>query len=286
MTARLGYLTPDFVEKKSGDDLAPKLEEMHDGVYANPEMTAYVTEVGSSMLPYSLRGKEKHTYKILNSEKIINAFTLGNGNIYVTRGLLGMMDNEAELAEVLGHENGHFGNHHIAKQMDRSLGTGLLLAAAESVFLSVKGDKLSDNDQAMIDKVNATVPTLVLNGFGRTQELEADAHGLDTMIPAGYDPGASITLFQRFQKLEPQVNGLQVYMQSHPTAKTRIDDLTSQINGKYPGKIGTGALNQDRYQQIVKGQLGTSGGIGNIAPVVVVGGGLLAVTGIILALTL
>lgn len=290
MSFALGYLTPNYMEKKSGDDLAPKLEEMHDGVYQNPAMTAYVGDVAGSMLPYSLRGNEKHTYKILNSQKIVNAFTLGNGNIYITRGLLGLLDNEAELAEVLGHENGHFGHHHIAKQMDHAIGTSGLLAVAESVFAAVKGSKLSDNDLAMIDKANAVIPGLILNGFQRDQELEADSHGLDTMIRAGYDPHGAISTFQRLQTLEPKVAGIQVYMQSHPTAKTRIDDLTKEIQGKYPDALGSGTLNRDRYQAMVKGQLSSEPGGGfmgsGIPTGFVAAGGLVTVAAITLALAL
>lgn len=260
---RLGALTPAFVEKETGDQLAPQLEQMYGGVYDNPPMTAYVTGVAQSMYPWTLRASEPHTYKILQSTSIVNAFTLGNGNIYVTIGLLNMIGDEAELAEVLGHEDGHFGLHHIGATIDDQIGTSLLMTLAEGVFAAINKGQVTDQQQGVIDKANALIPGLILNGFSRERELEADQQGLNSMVPAGYDPGGSITLFQRLQAQETKVTGIQAYMQSHPTAATRIQDLEATIDSAYPGKIGTGARNASRYQDNVLGPLEGVGSPGN-----------------------
>lgn len=279
-------LTPVFVEKATGDQSAPALEEEHGGVSQDPRLTEYVSWVGSRMLPYSLRGSEPHKFVVLNSPDIINAFALGNGNVYVTRGLLNMLDDEAELAEVLGHENGHFGHRHIAAQMDRGIGLGLLLALAEGFYAEHKGGKVSESQQAVMDKANEIVPALVLNGFGREQELESDAHGLDTMIKAGYDPRASLRVFEKFQRLEPEVQGLEAFFMSHPTARTRIEDLQAAIQRKYPGVAGE--TYRDRYQAIVKGKQTLSETQGTIlgipTPLAIAGGAALAITtGLVIA---
>lgn len=284
----LGALTPDYVVKSSADTLAPQLEEMHEGVYANPAMTAYVAGVAEGTKKFIPRSADKHTYKILNSTKIVNAFTLGNGNIYVTRGLLNLLDDEAQLAEVVGHENGHYGLNHIGAQMDRAIGTNAILGVAEAVFMALKGDKLNDQNKAAIDQVNALIPGLILNGYGRDQELEADGQGLQSMIQAGYDPAGAIGVFQTFQKMEPEVKGIQVFMQSHPTAKTRIADLQQQINTQFPGTIGTGERFADRYQEMVKGTLAKEVAKGDtvISPILIAGGVLTAAAVVVLVLTL
>jgi|SRR6185369_5854006 len=283
-------LTPVFVEKATGDQSAPALEEQHGGVLNDPRLTEYVDYVGRSMLPFSLRGNEPHQYKVLASPKIINAFTLGNGSIYITKGLLNMLDNEAELAEVLGHENGHFGHRHIAAQIDRGVGLGLLLAMAEGFYADSRGAKLTEGQGALLDKANEVIPSLVLNGFGREQELEADEHGLFTMVKAGYDPMSSVHVFEKFQKLEPETKGLEAFFQSHPTAATRIQDLQADINRKFPGV--SGVTNQERYQAIVKGtasmsQIGPTGEsriMGVPTPLAIAGGvGLAITTGLVIA---
>ena len=252
MSHGLGQLTPIFVEKATGDQMAPQLEEAHGGVDdTDPRLSNYVSWVGNRMLPYSLRGEDPHQYKVLKSDKIVNAFTLGNGSIYVTRGLLNMLEDESELAEVLGHENGHYGKRHIAKQIDKSVGIGLTLALAEGIYAARKGGNIPAGSQALIDQANSVIPALVLNGFGRDQEHEADDQGLKSMVAAGYDPMGGVRVFQRFQAMAPDHKGLEIFFDSHPTAGSRIEDITSRIQSSYPGV--TGETGRDRYQSIVKG---------------------------------
>lgn len=269
------------MEKATGDNMAPELEKAHGGVTTDVRLTEYVNWVGRRLVPSSLRPDFPRTFKVLNSEKIINAFALGNGNVYITRGTMNLLDDEAELAEVIGHENGHVGHRHIAKQMDRAIGTGSLLAVAEAIYAGVKGKSLSERDQERMATANEIIPALVLNGFGREQELEADQHGLRTMVASGYDPMGGVRVFQKFQKLSPEVKGIEVYFQSHPTATARISELTQSIQKKYPGV--TGETFRDRYQAIVKGGSTLSSETGETIPgvpneVLYVGGGVVAVT--------
>ena len=274
--ARLGQLTPVFVEKATGDQMAPELEEAHGGVTSDTRLSEYVNWVGQRLVPYSLRPDFPRKFQVLNSDKIINAFALGNGNVYVTKGTLNLLDDEAELAEVIGHENGHVGHRHIAKQIDRSIGVGGLMALATGVYLAIKGDKVSKSDEEKINNATSVVHKLILNGFGREQELEADQHGLDTMVKAGYDPMGAVRVFEKFQKLSPEVEGLDVYFQSHPTAKTRIDDLTKSIRRRYAGVSGESF--RDRYQSIVKGGASLSD-VGGIPAELYIAGGIALVGG-------
>jgi len=284
--ASLGQLTPIFVEKALGDQVAPELERQHGGVDPDPRIAEYVAWVGRKLLPFSKRGQDPHVYKVLRSEKIINAFALGNGNVYVTRGLLNLIQDEAELAEILGHENGHYGLRHIAKQIDRGIGTSSLLAVSTAIYMSIKGEKLSEKDKERMQAASEIIPTLILNGFGRDQELEADQHGLDTMVRAGYDPMGAVSIFQRFQKLEPEVQGLDVFFRSHPTAKIRISDLEARIRRRYPNV--TGERFADRYQSIVHGTSSVSDET-RILPgipdeVLYIGGGIMLAGGVVAVL--
>jgi beta-barrel assembly-enhancing protease len=274
-------LTPVFVEKASGDASAPQMEAQYGGVSAPSNVTEYVTWVGSRLLPYSLRGSEPHKFQVLRATDVVNAFTLGNGNIYITQGLLNLLDDESELAEVLGHENGHFGHRHIAAQMDHEIGLGLLLGLGEGFLTSSKGGTPTEGQQATMDQANQITMGLVINGFQRDQELEADQHGLDTMVKAGYDPMGSVRTFQKFQGMEKAVTGLDAFMQSHPTATTRISDLEASIKKQYPGASGDNG--QSRFQAIVNGGQSLADVndsiLGIPRPYAIAGGIVLAITG-------
>ena len=248
-------LTPVYMEKASGDQMAPQLEKQYGGVSDNVEVAKYMAYVGGTrMLPYTLRNDFPRSFRVLNDEKVINAFAIGNGNIYITKACLKLLDNEAMLAEVLGHENGHVGLRHIGLQMDHQIGTNAILGVATAVFTALKGGRLSDSDDERIQKMNETVSGLIINGYQRDQELAADHQGLVTMSKAGYDPYQSVEVFRKFQKLEGQVSGLQAFMQSHPTAATRIDDLNQEIQNELPGTVpGAGEIGTERYQSIVNG---------------------------------
>lgn len=248
-------LTPVYMEKASGDQMAPELEQQYGGVSPDIEVAKYMAYVGGTrLLPYTLRNDFPRSFRVLNDQKTINAFAIGNGNVYITKACLKMLDNEAQLAEILGHENGHVGLRHIGLQMDHQIGTGALLGVATAIYQSLKGDRMTDTDEQRLQKVNETVAGLVINGFQRDQELDADHQGLVTMSKAGYDPYQSVEVFKKFQKMEGQVSGMQAFMQSHPTALTRIDDLTKEIQTELPSAVpGAGEIGIERYQSIVNG---------------------------------
>lgn len=244
--AALGQLTPEFVEMKLGNDTAPKLEELHGGRLQDPRLEGYLNEVGQKLLVHSTRKDYPHAFIPLASPNIVNAFAIGNGNTYVTRALLDLLDDEAELAFVMGHEMGHVDKRHIASSLDRAVGLTLLLDLAESAA----GEKAAGETMALAKGV---VGGLVLNGFGREAELEADEKGLKYAVEAGYDPMASVRVFQKLQKLAPDVKGIEVYLQSHPNASKRITEAEKEIKDRFPNK--TGVTNKERFQEFVKGAL-------------------------------
>lgn len=245
-TSRLGQFTPIYLERASGDATAPKMEEAHGGVSDDARLTSYVGMVGRRVLADSKRKDYQHTFKVLSADKVVNAFALGNGNVYVTRGLLNLLDDEAELAFVLGHEVGHVEKRHIAHAIDEILGAQLLLAIASSLI----SDKRKGR-QELLEKFGGTAANLVLLGFGRDRESEADERGLLHSAKTGYDPLASTRVFRVFQKLAPESKGVQVYLDSHPTATKRIKDVESDIRSAFPS--ATGVTNRARYNKIVKG---------------------------------
>lgn len=282
-------LTPAYVERNSGDQIAPEVEKAHGGVSDNARLTEYVSWVGGRLLPNSKRGDEPHTFKVLNSDTVVNAFCLGNGNVYVTKGLLGLLDDEAELAAVLGHENGHFGNRHIASMIDASLGSNLVLGLAEAFYAAGRGGKLPAGSQALMDAAKNLSASVVVNGFSRQHEFEADEHGVRSAALSGYDPYGEVRVFEKIQKLSPEAKGIAVYLQSHPNASRRIEEVRADIvNLVKPGFEGEAFA--DRYRRIVRGGENLSSTdkgefLGIPYPLAVAGGAVLAL-GVVAAVSL
>jgi predicted Zn-dependent protease len=244
-------LTPVAVEVSAADKMAPDFEAQYGGTYLNPPVQAYIRQVGGRLAAAGSRPDFPHKYQVLADAKTINAFALGNGNIYITLGLLKLLDDEAELAEVLGHETGHVDHRHMAEKMDASFGFKGLTSLLDKL---TGGGSISD----ALDKAVNVTQALTINGFGRDQELDADATGLTYMASLGYDPYGSVRVFQKFQKLEGAQPGLlQKYFMSHPTALVRIDDLTKVLDQNYPGVKGE--TYRDRFQNIVNGVPMSSG---------------------------
>jgi len=238
---QLSQITPVFVEKQTGDDVAPELEKQHGGVTKESRLNRYVSFIGRKMVPFSKRPKFQHKFQVLETTKIINAFALGNGNIYVTKGLMKLLRDEAELAVILGHEIGHVSRRHIGERIDLIVGGQLLLLAAEAIF-----KKKATKETDLIGKI---VFSLVVNGFGRSNELESDKDGLRFAFRAEYDPNAAVRVFRAFQLLEKKVSGLEAFFRSHPTAKERIGVLEARIAKNFRG--ATGNTFRARYQDVV-----------------------------------
>ncbi len=185
-------------EAKMGAEQAPEVTKQFGGAYGDPELARYVTSIGQLLASTVEEPNVRYTFTILNSP-IVNAFSLPGGYVYVTRGLLVLADNEADVAGVLAHELGHINAHHAAQRYSRSviaqLGLGLLGAVTKSDFASQLG---------------AGAAQMVLMSYSRDQEFEADSLGVRYMSRAGFDPHAMAGFLAKLQandSLEAQIAG-------------------------------------------------------------------------------
>ncbi len=194
------------------------------GLYPDKELQLYVNEIGQSLVS-SLNNPEFSDYffKVVDSPQI-NAFALPGGYIYVTRGILAVMNNEAELAGVLGHEIGHVVNHHGAEQMVRSIGAQIL---------AIGGAIASPKNAGPWLAVSTQLFTTINMGYGRDAELESDAHGLMNSYEAGYDPKSAIDFFRTLRQQEIMSGqSYHSFQATHPDTKIRIikgDTLAENI---------------------------------------------------------
>ncbi len=194
------------------------------GLYPDKDLQLYVNQIGQDLVS-SLNNPEFSDYffKVVDSPQI-NAFALPGGYIYVTRGILAVMNNEAELAGVLGHEIGHVVNHHGAEQMVRMIGAQILAIGGAIASPKNAGPWLAISTQLF---------TTINMGYGREAELESDAHGLMNSYEAGYDPKSAINFFRTLRQQEIMSGqSYHSFQATHPDTKIRIvkgDSLADTI---------------------------------------------------------
>lgn len=190
--------------------------QMFGGDYtADPDLGPYVQEVGGKLAAVSDR-QLPYEFRVLNDSSP-NAWALPGGKIAVNRGLLTELNNEAELAAVLGHEIVHAAARHSAQAMERAM---LIQGAVAAAAIASQ-----QSDFAPLVAMGANLGAqLVTQRYSRAAELEADRYGMEYMARAGYDPEAAVTLQETFLRLagERQSNWLEGLFASHPPSRERV----------------------------------------------------------------
>jgi predicted Zn-dependent protease len=156
-------------------------------------------------------------YHLLNDAQTVNAFALPGGQIFITRGLLNRLQNEAQLAGVLGHETGHVIWRHAAQQMEKGQ-LGQMIATGIAVGAS-------NNRNGYAEAAAAQVANQMLQlHYSREDESQADECGVKYMAQAGYDPQEMMGVMNVLKKLEAESPGQTPEMlRTHPLATTRIE---------------------------------------------------------------
>jgi len=186
-----------------GREEHPRLLKQFGGEYEHPRLNSYVARIGQELASYAEYPQLPYRFTILNSP-IVNAFALPGGYVYISRGLLALGSNEAELAGVLAHEIGHVNARHTAERLTAAQAAqfGLILGAIGAQMAGLPGD---------VVRVGETALALAIQGYSREQELEADTLGVRYMSRAGYDPDAMATFLSSLREqsqVEAQVLGL------------------------------------------------------------------------------
>ena len=222
-------------DKRLGAQEHPKILAEFGGAYNGPGV-ALVNRVGKTIAVQSgiASSGSECTVTLLNST-IVNAFAIPGCYVYVTRGLLSIMNDEAELASVLGHEIGHVAARHSQKRQQRSTiaGIGSILAG---IFLGGQVAQLAN----LLGQANVM-------SFSRAQEYQADDLGIRYMAAAGYDPYASADMLKSLEdqsSLEARMRGqteaaqIPAWARSHPLTTDRVTRATAQARatGLAPGQ--------------------------------------------------
>jgi len=215
-------------ETRIGREEHPKVLEQFGGEYNNPRVKAYVQRIGARLAQRSELAGQPFTFTVLNSD-VSNAFALPGGYIYISRGLMGLMGSEAELASVLGHEIGHVTARHTAERISRGQAANIFTQILGVGVAVLTGSGDVGNLAAQATGAGAGV---WLAGFSREQEFEADKLGVRYMASDGYDPREAADMLAKLgeetrftAKLlgrSPESAEEFSLMQSHPRTADRV----------------------------------------------------------------
>lgn len=217
------------------------------GLYDDFKLQEYVNEVGQKLAMTSERPALYYHFKVLDSP-VINAFALPGGYVYVTRGILALLNNEAELAGVLGHEVGHVTARHAVQQYTQTQ-SYQILATVASIFVP----EFRNRDLQQLANV---VATGIIRGYGRKMEMESDRLGMKYSFKTGYNPNA-VPDFLKVLKLvtkEDEKESFHGFFATHPETSERIYAAQEKAKALLAGKNSADlAFNSDRYLNHIEG---------------------------------
>ncbi|MGN3973459.1 M48 family metalloprotease [Tsuneonella sp. SYSU-LHT278] len=239
-------------EAQQGAEAHPQIMQEFGGAMTGP-YAAYVEQVGKNIAVQSGLGnaRDSFTVSLLNSS-VNNAFAIPGGYVYTTRQLVTLMNNEAELAAVLGHEVGHVAARHSQRRQAKATQNSLLGAAGAILSGILLGN--SGIGQQISQGLLQGSQLLTLK-FSRSQELEADKLGVQYLNSAGYDPHAMATVLQSLamqNALDASLQGRQnatipEWASTHPDPASRVQNALSLAG------TGTGITNRDTFLSRIDG---------------------------------
>ena len=187
------------------------------GVYNDPELQRYVTEIGLRMAKISERPQLPWRFTVVDVPAV-NAFAVPGGGIYITRGILPFLDSEAELAGVIGHEIGHVTARHSAQQYTRQV-SGQVGLLALGIFVPAARPFGELSGQAL---------GVLFLKYGRGDELQADELGARYEATLGWDPAAMPAFLSTLGRLDEAAGdrrGVPNWLSTHPEPLSRVKDI-------------------------------------------------------------
>jgi predicted Zn-dependent protease len=219
-------------EAKMGAEAHPDILKQFGGAYDDPKLQAYVAGIGKRLVASTETPAAPFRFTVLNST-IVNAMALPGGYVYVTRGLLALADDEAELAGVVGHEIGHVTGRHTAQRYSQAMAGDLAQLGAAAY----------------------------IQGYSRDQESEADQLGIRYMNTGGWNPEYMATFLGKLRdeaRLDALLAGrspdsVDEYSMfaSHPRTIDRVKDAAAAVQSGG----GKGAIGHEQYLAQIEGML-------------------------------
>ena len=193
------------------------------GVYYDKSLQNYVDSLGSFLVSTSELPDKKFRFTILDTP-IVNAFALPGGYIYLTRGLLALCENEAQLAGVIAHEIGHITARHAARRYTKSVGTNLILNVLNTITNNIIAQNLINQSAG-----------LFLLSYSRSQEYEADKLALRYMYRAGFETlqmANFLESMENYSKIQSRILKVKIsgseLLRTHPNSSKRVNQVITE----------------------------------------------------------
>jgi predicted Zn-dependent protease len=214
------------------------------GLYNDPELAKYVSDIGLRLAKLSERPNLPWQFTVVD-QPAINAFALPGGFIYITRGILPFLDDEAELAGVLGHEIGHVTARHSVRQYTRTIG-GVAALGALGVFVPAVRPFGQISEQAL---------ALLFLKYGRSDELQADQLGARYEADGGWDPAGVSGMLSTLGRLDEAAGdrkGVPNWLSTHPEPLTRVSEISPTVDKLKAGRSNL-RTNRESLEQRLDG---------------------------------
>lgn len=213
-------------------------------LYDDPVLTDYVNEIAAKLFPEDVGAKGLTIEVKVLKNPLLNAFAYPNGVVYVHTGILSKMDNEAQLAALLGHEMSHVTHRHTVENFRSVKNTTAALATIQVAAIPFGAYG------SLVNLLGSVGAMAAVTGYSRELETEADMAGLQLMVRAGYDPRESSKLFTHLKKdIDEQEIKEPFFFGSHPRLQERVRNYTGFIKANYPNT--TGDVNEERFMEVI-----------------------------------
>ena len=228
-------------EIRMDSEAAPHQFSADYGAVEDPALNAYLTQVGSSLAERSHRPGMPYTFRVVNASHV-NAYAFLGGSIAATRGIMLAMDDEAELAALLGHEIGHVNARHAARSMTSGILAQVAVAAA-TVAVAEKNEDWAP----VVAGLGGIGAGALLARYSRAHEREADALGMEYMVRSGYNPQGMIGLQDILVKMSHgKPSAIELMFATHPMSQERYDTAVKRARSEY-GESASLPLYRERY---------------------------------------
>jgi predicted Zn-dependent protease len=211
------------------------------GPVQDHKLNSYISQVGNSMAASSHRPHMPYSFRVVNAT-YVNAYAFPGGSIAATRGIMLSLDNEAELASLLGHELGHVNARHAAEQMSKGQ-LAQAVAGGVSVLAGTQSAALGD----LAGQLGQIGAGALLASYSRDNEREADALGMEYMVGAGYGSEGFIGLMDMLNSMSKhKTTTVDLLFATHPMSQERYNTAVQTANTKYQSAL-KGPLDRERY---------------------------------------
>lgn len=205
------------------------------GLVQDPELTRYVNLVGMAVASVKPRPDIVYRFAVLDTDAV-NAMAAPGGYVFVTRGALALMNDEAMLAGVLGHEIGHVNRRHVVKEIQAH--------ARAELGLEGIAEQIDITGEEYLEQTVHLGTTALFMGLSREDELEADGYGVEVAAGAGYDPNGLTRFLAMLPNAEAERRSL--LTKTHPDIEDRMEEIDDTIGGL---DIDAGTVTaDDRFQ--------------------------------------